>query len=542
MNTQTLSPDISKKLLAWLPIAGGLLLIYVPTFVDLFNGIWKSDRNAHGPIVLAVALWFLGFRIKQLLNEGQISYQPAPVAGWVMLGFGLTCYVLGRSQGVLILEVGSLIPIIAACVTMFFGVRALARLWFSFFFMLFFIPLPASVVDALTQPLKIGVSVATENLLYWAGYPIARSGVVLSIGQYQLLVADACAGLHSLFTLEALGLLYMNIVGHQSVSRNAMLAALIMPISFISNVMRVMVLTLITYYMGDAAGQGFLHGFAGMLLFLSALLMIIGVDTLLGALLDGRAAAVPSPKKQRTAASAGMGFYAVLGIDLRPAIVVAVAMLVAVASARTLMPDLKFETAVPDFGKMVPKEFGDWKEIASPYAQIDLAAGGDDLTMEQPYDAVLMRSYVNSAGAQVMLALAYARQQRQDVKIHLPEVCYEAQGFKVMSAAPVDFQLANGRGPIAGTQLVARNRQRVEAVSYWIRVGGIFSRSAAQSRWYIFREGMSGRVPDGILVRASMVQGSETGMDRAYQTQQGFLSDLVNSLPPEATRLLVSKT
>jgi exosortase len=154
-------------------------------------------------------------------------------------------------------------------------------------------------VDAMTQPLKIAVSVATEQLLYFFGYPIARSGVILYIGQYQLLVADACAGLHSLFTLEALGLLYMNLVGHQSVSRNAMLAALIVPISFTSNVVRVITLTLITYYMGDAAGQGFLHGFAGILLFLSALSLIIGVDTLLGYLLDRRGdgthAPVPGP-------------------------------------------------------------------------------------------------------------------------------------------------------------------------------------------------------------------------------------------------------
>jgi exosortase/archaeosortase family protein len=113
------------------------------------------------------------------------------------------------------------------------------------------------------------------------GYPIARTGVILQIGQYKLLVADACAGLHTLFTLEALGLLYLNIVRHDSLFRNIALAILIVPISFTANVIRVMVLTLITYHYGDEAGQGFLHGFAGMVLFLTALLLIIGVDSLL---------------------------------------------------------------------------------------------------------------------------------------------------------------------------------------------------------------------------------------------------------------------
>lgn len=143
------------------------------------------------------------------------------------------------------------------------------------------IPLPGVFVQIITVPLKTGVSYAAEHILYWFGYPIARTGVILVIGQYQLLVADACAGLHSLFTLEALGLLYMNLVRHKSWFRNLLLAILIIPIAFFANVIRVIVLTLITYYFGDEAGQGFLHGFAGMVLFISALMLIIGVDSLL---------------------------------------------------------------------------------------------------------------------------------------------------------------------------------------------------------------------------------------------------------------------
>ena len=52
------------------------------------------------------------------------------------------------------------------------------------------VPLPRFFVDALTGPLKRNVSEIAERLLYFAGYPIARNGVMLTIGQYQLLVAD----------------------------------------------------------------------------------------------------------------------------------------------------------------------------------------------------------------------------------------------------------------------------------------------------------------------------------------------------------------
>jgi len=147
--------------------------------------------------------------------------------------------------------------------------------------MLFMVPLPGAVVDTVTMPMKMAVSYMAEQILFWAGYPIGRNGVVLQIGQYLLLVADACAGLHTLLTLEALGLLYLSVVRRDSLFRNVSLAILIVPISFTANVIRVMALSLITYHWGDAAGQGFLHGFAGMVLFLSALLLIIGFDTAL---------------------------------------------------------------------------------------------------------------------------------------------------------------------------------------------------------------------------------------------------------------------
>jgi exosortase/archaeosortase family protein len=111
---------------------------------------------------------------------------------------------------------------------------------------------------------------------------VGRSGVTLTVGPYQLLVADACAGLNSMFTLEALGMLYMNLMQYTSAARNITLALLLVPVAFIANVCRVLILVLVTYYLGDEAGQGFVHGFAGMVLFLLALVMMLVLDKLLG--------------------------------------------------------------------------------------------------------------------------------------------------------------------------------------------------------------------------------------------------------------------
>ncbi|WP_130430882.1 exosortase B [Rivibacter subsaxonicus] len=267
--------------LAWAVLFAALAVLYVPTLRDLFQGPWSTDANAHGPIVLVVSMWFLIHKSRQLATDPTLLLRPSPLAGWLVLLFGALCYAVGRSQALISLEVGSLVPVMLGSVLLLFGSTVARRLWFAFFFMLFMVPLPGSVVDTVTAPMKMLVSIGAEWVLHTAGYPVARSGVVLNVGQYQLLVADACAGLNSLFTLEALGLLYMNVMRHSSVVRNVVLALLIVPISFAANVIRVVVLALVTYHFGDAAGQGFLHDFSGMVLFLSALMLIIGLDSVL---------------------------------------------------------------------------------------------------------------------------------------------------------------------------------------------------------------------------------------------------------------------
>ncbi len=158
---------------------------------------------------------------------------------------------------------------------------------FPILFIAFMLPLPGPFVDALTGPLKQSVSWIAESILYSIGYPIARSGVTLSIGQYQLLVADACSGLNSMFSLAALGVLYLHLVQHASRWRNALILLSIVPIAFVANVIRVMILVLVTYHFGDEAGQGAIHGAAGMVLFAIALVLFFGLDALLG-LVDRR--------------------------------------------------------------------------------------------------------------------------------------------------------------------------------------------------------------------------------------------------------------
>lgn len=265
-------------------IALALAALLLPSLHDLATQVWTTEEQGHGPIVLGVSLWLLYSNWRAML-----AARSAPSAwAWPLLLAGIVLYMLGRTLQVYLFEVGAFIPLLLAVGLQLFGAAGVRKQWFALFFLFFLIPLPSGVVETLTMPMKMAVSYAAETLLHLLNYPISRSGVILQIGQYQLLVADACAGLHTLFTLEALGLLYLNLVKRDSFSRNLTLAILIVPISFTANTIRVVVLCLVTYHFGDEAGQGFLHGFAGIVLFMSALILILMVDSLLHRLLDVR--------------------------------------------------------------------------------------------------------------------------------------------------------------------------------------------------------------------------------------------------------------
>lgn len=252
----------------------GLAVLYLPTYFDLARVTWQSEEYVHGPMVLMVSLYLLWNKRDALLAEdrGRLGL------GLMLIVPGLLLYILGRSQAIVILEVGSQLPMLAGVILALGGTAAFRASLFPICFLVFMVPLPNALVDAVTGSLKQNVSVLADTILYTAGYPISRTGVVLNIGPYQLLVADACSGLNSMFTLSALGILYLYLVERKGWFHNGFIAACILPIAFLANIARVIVLVLVTYYFGDAAGQGFVHGFAGILLFIIALCLLFTVD------------------------------------------------------------------------------------------------------------------------------------------------------------------------------------------------------------------------------------------------------------------------
>jgi exosortase B len=257
-----------------------LLVAYGPTIYNLATTVWLSDTQGQGPVVLGLGLWLLWRRIREakLPVLAAPSVTPAAVMPLIIAAVLL---VVGGVLAIPTLEVLSILPTIAGILVLTFGPAVLRRTWFALLLMIFMVPLPESWVGTVTLPIKIAVSVVAEHLLTLLEYPIARSGVVLYVGQYQLMIADACAGLNTLFTLESIGLMYIELFRFDSMKRNVLLSILVIPISFLANVLRVVALCLITYHFGDAVGQGFLHEGAGIFLFMCAIGALMLTDKVL---------------------------------------------------------------------------------------------------------------------------------------------------------------------------------------------------------------------------------------------------------------------
>lgn len=253
----------------------GALAIFLPTIASLGAGPWSTEAGVHGPLVLATGLWLIFRRSDEIHAAARPGAPGLTVAAIVVAAAG---YIFGRAFDFISIEVAAMLLAFGAVAYSFLGGAVLRLMWFPIVYLAFMIPIPGSILDQATQPLKALVSEAVTDVLGGFGFPVARVGVTIYVAQYQLLVEDACAGLNSLISLTAIGLFYVYVMRNSNWRYSVLLLALVVPIAILANCVRVAALVLLTYYFGDAVAQGFLHKFAGMVTFTSALLLIFAID------------------------------------------------------------------------------------------------------------------------------------------------------------------------------------------------------------------------------------------------------------------------
>ncbi|RYD45366.1 MAG: exosortase [Sphingomonadales bacterium] len=276
-------PALRNVSIGSIVLAIGLLIFCIPTMIFVVRQSWTGEEGAHGPIVLVTGLWLLYRRWKEISSFAV----PAPSANiWLLLAILIPLQIFTRITQIVEIEGYLMYAIMLVVLYSLVGIEAMKRLWFPLFYLAFIFPPPETVVAFITVPMKIWLSEAAIWFLDMFGYPIGGEGVRIYIGQYELLVAAACSGINSIISLSAISLFYIY-MRHQAHWRYALLLVfLIVPVALVANFFRVLILILLTYHAGEAAAQGFLHNFAGILMFGIALITIFALDVLLKPLWD----------------------------------------------------------------------------------------------------------------------------------------------------------------------------------------------------------------------------------------------------------------
>lgn len=209
-----------------------------------------------------------------------------------------------------------------------------------------------------------------------------------------------------------------------------------------------------------------------------------------------------------------------------PHLLIGIAMFFAAWLSMAIKPTIILADQLEKFEleQVIPKQFHGWKleEMTS-----HLVNPEEQASINQIYSQTLSRSYINEEGERVMLSIAYGKDQRDSVGVHLPEGCYGGQGFSVHDTNKTKLQTQFGQIPVS--TLIASRPGRVEPITYWLTVG----EKAVYGGWdmkklklnYAFK----GMIPDGLLVRVSSI--NENVAD-AFSLQQRFTNDLLSSLTP----------
>jgi EpsI family protein len=215
-------------------------------------------------------------------------------------------------------------------------------------------------------------------------------------------------------------------------------------------------------------------------------------------------------------------------LSLMKPILLAVVMLIAAGLTVAATPRQRMADLGPklELEQIVPESLGDWRIDRS----IIPVVPSPDLQekLDQIYNQTLARTYVDKQGNRVMLSIAYGGDQSDAMRAHRPEVCYAAQGFQVIRTSL--SQVVTQFGILPVKRLIATKGTRYEPITYWIVVGDNIVLDGLQQKLAQIRYGLTGRIPDGVLVRVSTI---DTNSERSFQVQDRFLEMLVSAIEGE---------
>ncbi len=268
-----------KNLPAVLPWAL-LSVLYAPVFYILYKERWEMIDYGHAPFILPIALFIVWLKRKALITVAKNSQTQFYFPGFILILAGAFLFEFGWRWDYLLIQVLSIFPLLVGMLSFFYGPQMIRPLIFPILYLFLLVPPPLGILDNITLPMRHLASASAEFILKTFQYPVSRSGLLLYLGDHEIFLGAPCSGFRSLITMFSLGLIYVYF-NKGKFSKNLILVLSIVPLALFGNMIRVVAICLLTFYFGEKIGQGFLHEFSGMVVFLIMLAGLMGLERLL---------------------------------------------------------------------------------------------------------------------------------------------------------------------------------------------------------------------------------------------------------------------
>ena len=515
---ETMEERAGKKgnWMLWLSLivmAGAFYLQYYVDFGNLLKR-WGSEDFSYCYLVPFLFVYLVYTNRKTLRNHEQ---SPS-ISGFIVLFLSCVLYLGGRLGSIETLAYLGMWAAVVGSAMLVLGVRLVKALAFPFLILAFSVPLPAFLNNLFTFKLKLISSTLSVRMMQAAGLSVFGEGNIIDLGITQLQVVDACSGLRYVYPLLLMGFVFAYLFHKKWWERMIIIGATI-PISVLSNALRIAITGFLTIRVSTEVAEGFFHGFSGWLIFMVSFVFLALLSRLLKMVKTRtpKRDAVKSENPEPGSDSFDLG-------RTKPSYVWAAAAVfllfwglnTALASTQIIPTRKKFEA--------FPTEIGNWK-------------GEKTFLREEILNSLWADDYVQiqfqnqETGDMLLLFVPYYEYQGTMHTAHAPVSCLVGGGFAPISRKIIEREFPPPFGRVKIRQmLLEKNRQRLLS-NYWYQQRSRFIVNEYANKWFLFWDSLTKRRTDGALVRIEMPLTRGQDVKTAQATVDSFTRELMKILP-----------
>jgi exosortase C (VPDSG-CTERM-specific) len=254
-----------------------LLAAFAKPLLALINYAAGSQLYSYILLVPFVSAYLLYLRRDQLPKNYGIDLPLAIVTLTAGLGVLVLIYWLDfvrqrpSDNDRLALLTLSFLCFLAAGGFFFFGRGWMRAAAFPLAYLIFMVPMPDAMADALETASKYASAEVANLLFHLSGTPFLRAGLIFQLPNITIEVAQECSGIRSSWVLLMTSILAANLFLKTRWRRFA-LVAFVIPLAILRNGFRILVIGLLCVNVGPQMIHSLIHRRGGPLFFVLALI------------------------------------------------------------------------------------------------------------------------------------------------------------------------------------------------------------------------------------------------------------------------------